>query len=242
MSPHTLLAFVAALFVAVSLFSHTVAARLMLLAVGIVLAIIVLVRNRASPDRVLPLPPIWIPFVLWGSWALLSLSWSIDPVDSPKEWRNEVFYTGVALWICYVGAQARHARLVLGVVAAAALVACALAIGHFSQGFGGYQRGFHGGPGNHSSALLTLMPCAVIAGWYAARAGWPRWTMVCAWALAALFLASAYTTLNRTVWLGFAVQAIVLGALVLRRGAAPPRAPSGCSPGSRWRRSPAAAP
>jgi O-antigen ligase len=221
MSPHPLLAFVAALFVAVSLFSHTVAARLLLLGAGIVLAGIVLVRTRVGPDRVLPLPPIWIPFVVWGSWALLSLSWSIDPVDSPKEWRNEVFYTAIALWICYVGAQARHARLMIGVVAAGALVACALAIGHFLHGWAGYQRGFHGGPGNHSSALLTLMPCAVLAGWYAARAGWPRWTRFCAWTLAALFLASAYTTLNRTVWLGFAVEAIVLGALILRRGAAP---------------------
>jgi O-antigen ligase len=221
MSPHTLLACVAALFVAVSLFSHTVAARLLLLAAGILLAGIVLVRARAGSDRVLPLPPIWIPFLLWGSWALVSLGWSIEPEYSLKEWRNEVFYVGVALWVCYVGAQARDARLVLGIVAVAALGACALAIGHFSQGFGGYQRGWHGGPGNHSSALLTLMPCAVIAGWYAARAGWPPWTRFCAWALAALFLASAYTTLNRTVWLGFAVEAIVLGALVLRRGAAP---------------------
>lgn len=218
MNPHTLLACVAALFVAVSLFSHTVAARLLLLAAGIALAAVVLVRARAL---VRPLPPIWIPFLLWAGWALLSLTWSIEPERSLKEWRNEVFYTGVALWVCYVGAQAGQARLVLGVVAAAALVACALFIGYFSQGLAYDQRGWHGGPGNHSSALLTLMPCAVIAGWYAARAGWPPWTKFCAWALAALFLASAYTTLNRTVWLGFAVEAIVLGALVLRRNAAP---------------------
>jgi O-antigen ligase len=221
MNPHTLLACVTALFVAVSLFSHTVAARMLLLAAGLVLAGVVLMRSRAGPERVQPLPPIWIPFVLWAGWALLSLTWSIELEDSFKEFRNEAFYTGAGLWICYVGAQARHARLVLGVVAAAALVACALAIGYFGRGFAAYQHGFHGGPGNHSSALLTLMPCAVVAGWYAARAGWPRWTKFCAWALAALFLVSAYTTLNRTVWLGFAVQAIVLAALVLQRGAVP---------------------
>ena len=65
------------------------------------------------------------------------------------------------------------------------------------------------------------MPCAVIAGWYAARRGWPRWMPFFAWGFAALFLASAYTTLNRTVWLGFAVESIILGALILRRGAVP---------------------
>lgn len=40
--------------------------------------------------------------------------------------------------------------------------------------------------------------------------------------LAALLFASAYTTLNRTIWLGFAIQLLLLGAmLVMRSGARP---------------------
>ncbi len=216
MNLHTLLACVAALFTAVSLFSHTVAARLLLLAAGIALAAIVLGRSRETR----PLPPVWIPFVLWGIWAALSIAWSLEPERSLKEWRNEVFYTGAALWICYVGAQARQApRIFIAIVAGAALAVCATALVNFSRGLAPYQVGWHGGPGNHSSAVLTLMPLALVAGWHAARARWPLWITCCAWGIATLLVASAYTTLNRMVWIGFAVEFIVLGALMMRRGA-----------------------
>ena len=70
--PDTLLAWVAALFLAASLFSHTIALRLLLLAAGIVLASIIVARRA---DEIRALPPIWLPFALWALWAALSIAW-----------------------------------------------------------------------------------------------------------------------------------------------------------------------
>jgi O-antigen ligase len=216
MALHTTLAWIAALFLASSVFGHTVSLRLTLLGTGILLAAAVTYREKDSKLRFLP--PIWLPFLLWGAWALLSITWSVEPDRTLKEWRNEVFYTGAALWVCYVGAQARDAaRIFLPVVGIAAAAACFFSLHAFSRGWEQYADGWHGGPGDHSSALLVLMPCSVMAGWYAMRAKRSIWLAATSALLAALFLASAYTSLNRTVWIGFAVQCAVLGMLLVAR-------------------------
>src|SRR5688572_704687 len=203
------LAWVAALLLATCLFSHTISLRLLLLALGIVLTTTAIARNR----ELRALPPIWIPFALWAVWAALSLAWSVEPERTLKEWRNEVFYAGATLWVCFLAGQARDAaRVFLPVVGLAAVAACAVALYSASTGWLRYQQGWHGGPGNHSSALLMLMPCVLLTGWYAARRG-NRWVMAACAAITPLFLASAYATLTRTLWLGFAVELIVLGGL-----------------------------
>jgi O-antigen ligase len=209
-------ALVAALLLAASVFSHTIALRLLLLTLGIVLAATTLARNR----ELRALPPIWIPFALWAAWAALSLAWSLEPERTIKEWRNEVLYAGATLWVCFVAAQGRGAaRIFLPVVGLAAVAACALALQASTGGWAQYQLGWHGGPGNHSSALLMLMACVLLLGWYAARRG-VLWMMVVCAAIAALFLVSAYASLTRTVWLGFAVEFVLLGALLLPRARA----------------------
>src|SRR3990170_6634520 len=123
---HTAAAVVAALFLATSMFGHTVALRLLLLGTGLMLTALFAFQPRQDLRL---LPPIWLPFLLWGAWALLSLTWSLEPDRTWKEWRNEVFYTGAALWICYVGAQAQHApRVFLTIVSAAAMLVCSVAL------------------------------------------------------------------------------------------------------------------
>jgi O-antigen ligase len=62
-----------------------------------------------------------------------------------------------------------------------------------------------------------MMPCALMAGWYGRRAGWKR-VELSSVGLAALLLIAAYTTLNRTIWFGFAGQLLLLGALLAVRG------------------------
>ena len=213
MRVHGAAAVVAALFLGSSMFGHNVALRLFLLGTGIVLASVVVARKE--PVHVLP--PIWLPFLLWGMWAALSLAWSLEPERTLKEWRNEVFYTGAALWICYVSAQARDApRLFLSIVAAAAALVCSIAMYEFSRGWEGYLVGWHGGPGDHSSALLALMPCVVMAAWVFSRRG-RLWPAAALWALVAILFASAYTTLNRTIWGALAVEFVIIGFLVLAR-------------------------
>ena len=210
-TPHALAAWTAAALLAASLFSHTVALRLTLLLAGAVLCAWVIARER----DVFALPPIWFPFVLWAAWAALSIAWSEDPARSAKEFRNEFGYTGFALWIGFIAGQARNAVPVVPVVVGlAAAGACAIALYSFQLGPEAYPYGLHGGSGNHSSTLLVLMPCAALAAWYGLRADPSRATTSVAAGLMLLFLASAYTTLNRTVWLGFAAQAVLIVALL----------------------------
>jgi O-antigen ligase len=55
-----------------------------------------------------------------------------------------------------------------------------------------------------------------MAAWYGGRAGWPRmalWGSV----FVGLLLAAAYTTLNRTVWIAFGVQLLLIGAFLASR-------------------------
>ena len=206
----------AALFLASSLFAQNVALRLLLLGVALLLAAVVAVRERAHLRL---LPPIWLPFVLWAAWAAASMAWSVDAERTLKEWRNEVLYTGCALWACYIAAHARAAlRVFVPILAVAAVAVCAISLFEYAHGRKEYVTGWHGGPGDHSSTLVLLMPCALMAGWYARRAGAAAWIVPASWALAALFFLSAYATLNRTVWLAFAVQFAVLGAFLAARG------------------------
>jgi O-antigen ligase len=205
------------------LFSHTVALRLLLLLLGAGLAIAAIVNDRQS---IRILPPVWLAFALWAAWAGLSLTWSLEPERSLKEFRNEIGYAALAFWVCYVGAQARNAaRVILPVVAAAAVLVCLVALYYYPQGLERYSEGWHGGPQNLSSALLTMMPCVLMAGWYGRRTGWTRLELL-SLGFAALLLIGAYTTLNRTIWFGFVGQLLLLGALLALRepGSIGPRA------------------
>lgn len=219
MSVQTALASVAAAFLATSLFSHTVALRFALLLVGATLAALVAWRNRGE---IRILPPIWPYFLLWAAWAWLSVAWSVEPERTLKELRHEVVYTGVALWTCFVAAQAANAaRIVIPVVGAAAAAVIAIALRDFSIGWESYLRGLHGGPGDHSSALLTLTPCAVMTAWYGRRVGWRLSAQFPLWILGALILISAYCTLNRTVWIGLGLEVLLVGGLLIVRTRTP---------------------
>jgi O-antigen ligase len=214
--------FVAA-FLSTSLFTHTVAVRLSLLGVGTALAAAAVARGRSGGrGDIRILPAIWLPFLLWGAWASLSLTWSVEPARTLKEVHNEIAYTAVALWMCFVGAQAENAaRVLIPVAGVAAAVVMAIGVRDFSLGWEIYLTGLHGGPGAHSSALLVLMPCIALTGWYGWRAGWPWWKQLPVGALGGLALLGAYCTLNRTVWIGFAVEFLLIGGLATLRAQSP---------------------
>jgi O-antigen ligase len=215
------LACVAALFLSATLFTHTVALRLALLLLGAALAAVVAWRNRADTRL---LPPIWLAFLLWAGWAWISVVWSIEPERTLKELRNEIVYAGLALWVCFIAAQAANAaRVIIPVVGTAAAAVMAIGLRDFSISWERYLGGLHGGPGDHSSALLTLAPCIAMTLWYGWRAGWRLTMQLPAWILVPLVLASAYCTLNRTVWIGLGVEILLIGALVRLRQRASPR-------------------
>jgi O-antigen ligase len=214
-NPATALACVAAAFLSASLFTHTVTLRLALLLVGAALAAVAAWRNRAD---IRLLPSIWLPVLLWAAWAWLSVVWSIEPERTLKELRNETVYTGLALWVCFVGAQAANAaRIVIPVVGAAAAAVMAVGLREFSISWEHYLDGLHGGPGDHSSALLTVMPCIAMTAWYGRRAGWSWRMLLPAAALLPFGFLAAYCTSNRTVWIGFTVQFLLICGLVILR-------------------------
>lgn len=211
-----LAAWTSAFFIAAVLSSNTVSLRLILLLAGGTLALLVVVYDR---EAIRPLPPVWLAFALWAAWACLSLVWSVDPDRTVKELRNEIVYAGVAFWMCYIAAQARDSpRVLLPIVGAAVLLLCAVSLYDFPQGLVRNGERLHGGSGNLSMIVLTALPCAAMAAWYGhGRRAWAlRNASV---TLLLLLCAAAYTTLNRTVWLGIAVELVLMGALVaLREG------------------------
>lgn len=219
MDIRTMAAWAAAFFLASSLFSHDVALRLVLLALTAVLAAcMAAVRKWRTNVRLLP--PIWLPFALWGGWAALTLVWSIDPELTGKEWQNEVLYTALALVACHIAAQApRSHRAFLMVGAAAALLLCLSAFSSFMPGRPLGPEGWHGGPGNLSGVLLVIVPCAATTGWYAFRTGRAH-VGFAAVAVTVAGVLAGYTTLNRTVWIAFTAQALLSGALLLFRPSA----------------------
>jgi len=222
MNPLSAAAWVAALFLAANLFPHTVALRLTLLALGLALVVFELARAKLAkrPPNVQALPPLLIPILLWAAWAALSILWSVEPERSVKEFKNEVVYVFLAYWLCWVAAQAPGARRAFGVaLGIGATLAYAVGIyGYFAAAAApAWLERLASGPGDQSSALLSLMPLVLIAICLARTEDAPRALRLALWAVPPLFLAAAYATLNRTVWLGFAAEFVIMGALLLPR-------------------------
>jgi O-antigen ligase len=214
MKPLDLAAWAAALLLASSLFAHTVALRLVLLMVGLGLVAAAIARE---PRSLRLLPPLWIPILLWAAWATASVSWSLEPARTIRELRSEVGYSMATFWLCFVAAQAHVAvRAFLLTVSAAAIAVCANAFYAFARGTDGWT----GGPGNLSSALLILLPCAAAAAWYARRAAWPTAMRLAPIVLAVGAMVAGYTALSRTFWLALAVEIAAMASLLTaQRGA-----------------------
>ena len=221
MNPLSIAAWAAALFLAATMFSHTVALRLLMLLLGLALVVVTLVRARvAGRDAgVQALPPLLVPIVLWSAWAGLSVLWSQEPERSQKEFQNEVVYVYLGFWLCFVAAQARGARRVFGIMlGTAGVLACLAGIYVFvAPGAQPWLERLASGPGDQSSAMLTLMPCALMAIWLARNEAAPRTLQRAFWILPPLILVAAYVTLNRIVWVGFAIEFGVIVALLLWR-------------------------
>ena len=218
MNPLDLAAWCAALFLAANLFPHTVALRLTLLVLGLAFVGVALARAKRPLDLKL-LPPLLVPILLWAAWAALSIKWSVEPERSMKEYKNEVVYAFLGYWLCWVAAQAPGARRAFGLaLGAAATAGCLIGLYVYAVPVASpWIERFANGPGDQSSALLTLMPLVLLAIWLARAEGASRALHATSWALLPLMVAAAYATLNRTVWLGFAMELVVVGALLLPR-------------------------
>jgi len=205
----------AAGFLASSLFSHTVALRLtcLALATALGLAMVWADSRRGEPDLRL-LPPASLAFMLWALWCGLSMLWSMEPERSDKEFRNEIVYAGLAYWACFIaGQRSILCRNPLAILLVALISLCGLAI---KAGFSENPLlGWHGGPGMHSSTLLVVTPC--LWGYLV----WDRFSeshklrhQIVLSVVVGLCLASAFAINNRTIWIGFTFQGLLLVGLI----------------------------
>ena len=221
MSLASLAAWCAALFLAATVFSHTVALRLILLAAGLVFAVAAAWRTSTGMRAFAAalLPPLAFPFALWAAWAALSLNWSLDPEITGKELRNEIGYTFLALCLCHASARAPgSARVFVAVLGAASFAVCAVAL-QYLGGPPADARWLHGGPGTYSSTLLVLFPCTLAFLWFAAVKGRSKRLLGAGALLVLLFGVSGYVTQNRTLWIGLALQVLMFALFaILRHG------------------------
>ena len=207
-------------FLVTVLFSHTNAARFLLLFTGACAGAVLVFRARAGvmAQELSSIPPVLLPYLLWMVWAGASLFWSMEPSLSEKEWTNELVYTLVAFWFCYIAGQAPGAARALAYGLGAGVAGVSLvATFDFFFDRAHYDIGLHGGSGNLSSALITLMPCLLLVAWLSRQRVVSTRAGVLAAACMGLGLLGAYTTLNRTIWLVFGIQLCIAGVLILWR-------------------------
>ena len=215
-----LAAWCGAFFLATTLFSHTVALRLMLLFTGFSLVVVAAVQARLRHENagLTFIPPLIWPFAAWAGWAALSMLWSLDPELTGKELRNEIAYAFLALCLCFVGAQASNAvRIFVSILALGALAMCGVALWNFCFGPPAFASWPYSGPGTYSSTLLVLFPCTLAFIWFALIRQWPAGYAGAGMVLIALYAVSGYATLNRTLWLGFMAQFGIAALFLLSR-------------------------
>ena len=216
----------AALFLASTLFSHTVALRLLLIVGGVALvaAAAVRARLRGGGGSIDFVPPLLLPIALWAGWAILSLAWSIDPQLTTKELRNEIGYALAAYWLCWVAAQSPQApRLMMAAFGLGGLAVCVTAlVESLSLRFSALQ--LHGGPGAFSSTLLILYPCTLGWAWFAAARRWSTAWIGLPLLLIPLYVFAGYLTLNRILWIALAAQTAIIALLIFLRPGGAPRA------------------
>jgi len=152
-----------------------------------------------------------VAWLLFAVWAAASIAWSVRAGALAEGMAERVFYTTLALLVCYIGAQAQDAaRAFMVTLSTGAVLACASALWAFASGLPPESStGWHGGPGDHSAALLTLMPCARRASGTRGRPAGRAQPCGAGALLVVLFSLRRTRRKNRTVWLGFALEIAV---------------------------------
>jgi O-antigen ligase len=184
----------------------------------LVLAGIALLARPAALREALAIAPrgVAIAFAAWCALAIASLAWSVQPRYTLGELKSEILYGAIALASYYVAALADPARWRVwarALLAGAALLAAWFVIQDWLP-FTLAKQTLVEQRGPWSTHLVLLAPVLLVLWWAPpwgeARAAWAQ-----AAALAA-FLAAAWMTGNRVMWLALAVQLVVVIALSRR--------------------------
>lgn len=191
------------LFVAILPFTHTVALRLLLLAVTLGLAL----RCWSRESR--PALPVRRALLGWAAIAVASLAWTIDIEYSRGEVINEIGYAMLAYFSFFALARSDEdlRRLMLALLAAIALASLFAIVSFVRLDDWLVDASIGVGDRNAFSTTISLASVAFI--FVLANRRLSPAPLPVVWSVWALGLAAASLTLNRTMWPALGAAAIV---------------------------------
>ncbi|MBZ0104393.1 MAG: O-antigen ligase family protein [Sulfuricella denitrificans] len=193
----------AVLFLAVLPLNHTMALRLTALFLTAIVALRIFIKNGA------PILPLKLPLALWAGMALLSLTWSVDPVFSLTEIKVEIGYGMLTFFSFFVltrdpGAWKILQRALLAGLAGTFLLVAVKAyqLGHAPSGNDwDWQHGYV----SYSTYLIIAMPFLSLS----LLGALDNKARTIAWALLPIYLGVAYLTANRMFWVSFCLVFVI---------------------------------
>ena len=187
-------------------FTHTVALRLLSLSIAVAITLFTW-RSRSTPPI-----PFKLPLVLWAGIAVLSLTWASNPYFSMGEIKNEIVYTMLTFVVFYSMTKGKNeweffVRVVklgfLG-ISISGILGYWLARDKWDMG------GLHGGVGDFSTYLITILPFLLYSAITVPLSKFPK-NLV--WLLLPILVLGGYLTLNRAFWPALISTSIVFGFL-----------------------------
>jgi O-antigen ligase len=190
--------------------THTVAMRLSMLLITLVMASV----TFAKGDR--HRPPCLMAWMLWLAVALFSLTTATDLSYSIGEIKTEIGYGMIAFFSFYVlTRQWQHFVTLTSVTLIGFWILGSAAL------FDYYEKGvwqvdsFYGGVGDFSSYLVTLLPLLLLLA-YRQQKSHPALTLSLSIFSCILFLLVAYSTLNLMIWFSLVLQLLTLLLLAVQ--------------------------
>ena len=195
-------------------FSHTVALRLLSLAIAVAITFITW-RSRPTP----PIPFKW-PLLFWAGLATLSLSWATSPSYSLGEIKNEIGYTMLTFFMFYNLTQGEREWKVWRQVLKIGFLAISVSgvMGYWLARAKWNVGGLHGGAGDYSTYLITISPFLLLS---AIKNPHTKFLENLGWLLLPILLLGGYLTLNRAFWPALIAVYAVFGFLYAIRFHAP---------------------
>lgn len=190
--------------------THSVALRLLMLLITLLMATAAYTKGDRSR------PPCLILWLLWLGAALFSLITAVDLNYSIGEIKTEIGYGVIALFSFYVLTRGWRDYVVLSLVMLAGFWLLGSAAAYMSLSENVWvSESFYGGVGDFSSYQITLLPILFLLAYQLHKYN-PVLARVLGALTSILFVLLAYKTQNLMVWVTLALQLLSLLFLDLR--------------------------
>ena len=183
----------AAIFLLSLPFTHTVALRLLSLSIAVAIALITW-HSRSTPPI-----PFKLPLLLWVGIAVLSLTWASNPYFSIGEIKNEIGYTMLTFFTFYSVTKGKQEWGFFVQVLKIGFLGISISgvLGYWLARDKWNMGGLHGGVGDFSTYLITILPFLLYSAITVPLSKFPK-NLV--WLLLPILVLGGYLTLNRAFW------------------------------------------